>query len=98
MASFFSQSSFDHTALTYYIIIQHDLILLPNNGPPIPDSYRKQIFEPAFSIRQTGRGLGLHVARDLLAAYNCSLDLAQEGTLLSGPCFRIRFDGRRVIN
>jgi signal transduction histidine kinase len=72
-------------------------ILLANNGPAIPPQYRKLIFEPSFSTRQTGRGLGLHVARDLLAICHCSLELLEDTSLLSGPCFRIRFDGRRIL-
>ncbi len=72
-------------------------IMIANNGPAIPTQYRKLIFEPSFSMRQAGRGLGLHVARDLLAICNCSLELGEDASLLVGPCFRIRFDGRRVM-
>ena len=72
-------------------------ILIANNGPAIPTHYRKLIFEPSFSLRQAGRGLGLHVARDLLAMANCFLELADNMSLLAGPCFRIRFDGRKVM-
>ena len=73
-------------------------ILIANNGPAIPPQFKNLIFEPSFSMRQSGRGLGLHVARDLLAICNCSLELAEEVSLLSGSCFRIRFDGRKVIS
>jgi signal transduction histidine kinase len=73
-------------------------VLIGNNGPAIPDQYRKLIFEPSFSMRKAGRGLGLHVARDLLAICHCALELAEEAPLsLSGPCFRIRFDRRKVV-
>jgi len=72
-------------------------IRISNNGPAIPTQYRKLIFEPSFSMRQAGRGLGLHVAHDLLAICNCSLDLVEDTPLLAGPCFRIRFDRRRVM-
>jgi len=73
-------------------------ILIANNGPVIPDQYRNLIFEPSFSMRKTGRGLGLHVARDLLATCHCILELAEGSvSLLSGPCFRIRFDRRRQV-
>lgn len=73
-------------------------VLIANNGTAIPPQYKKLIFEPAFSMRQAGRGLGLHVARDLLATSNCSLELVEDETLLpAGACFRIRFDGRRVL-
>jgi two-component system C4-dicarboxylate transport sensor histidine kinase DctB len=73
-------------------------ILIANNGPAIPDQYRKVIFEPSFSMRKSGQGLGLYVAHDLLATCNCVLELSEEGLpSLSGPCFRIRFDRRRVV-
>ncbi len=72
-------------------------LLITNNGPAIPEAYRKLIFEPSFSMRRDGRGLGLHVAHGLLASCNCSLELAEEASLLSGPCFRVRFDRRRVV-
>jgi len=73
-------------------------LLVTNNGPAIPEAYRKLIFEPSFSMRKAGRGLGLHVAHSLLATCNCSLELAGGVSLLTGPCFRIRFDRRRVVH
>jgi nitrogen fixation/metabolism regulation signal transduction histidine kinase len=55
------------------------------------------IFEPYFSTRKAGRGLGLHVAKDILAGYNSSLELVSGKLSLPGACFEVRFDQRRVI-
>jgi C4-dicarboxylate-specific signal transduction histidine kinase len=71
-------------------------LLIADSGPGVPPGIAKLIFAPYYSTRQAGRGLGLHVARDILASYNSSLDLASEPSRLPGACFEIRFDGRRV--
>ena len=95
-----SEASISDPRLAIQLIAEKDFhgVLIVNNGPAIPDTYRKLIFEPSFSMSKAGRGLGLHVAHDLLATCNCSLELDAGISSLSGPCFRIRFDRRRVVN
>jgi signal transduction histidine kinase len=72
-------------------------LLISDSGPGIPSHLRKLIFEPYFSTRKAGRGLGLHVAKDILAGYNCSLELVSGKESLPGACFQVRFDQRRVM-
>lgn len=67
-----------------------------DSGSGVTAGTEKLIFMPYFSTRHAGRGLGLHVARDVLALYNSTLEFAGNGTMLSGACFQIRFDGRRT--
>ena len=69
---------------------------LLDSGPGVSDDVRHLIFEPTFSTRQAGRGLGLSVARDILAVYSSSLELVKRDSSLAGACFEIRFDGRRL--
>lgn len=71
-------------------------LIIADNGPGIAQDHYKLIFEPFFSTRKAGRGLGLHVARDILTGYNSSLELVTDKSSLPGACFAIRFDGRRV--
>lgn len=71
-------------------------IIVADNGPGVRPQQRKLIFRPYFSGRQDGAGLGLHVARDILARYNSTLELQTSATLLPGASFIIRFDRRRV--
>ena len=41
-------------------------LLIENDGGPIPDAVAKRVFEPFFSTRATGTGLGLAVVRRLI--------------------------------
>lgn len=67
-----------------------------DSGPGVPVAVQGLIFEPYFSTRQAGRGLGLHVARDILAGYNSTIQLVTAHSPLPGACFEVRFDGRRL--
>lgn len=71
-------------------------IIVADNGPGVRSDQRKQIFRPYFSGRRDGAGLGLHVARDILALYNSTVDLQTPSELLSGASFLIMFDRRRI--
>lgn len=61
------------------------VLCLSDDGPGIPEADRLRIFEPFFTTRreQGGAGLGLSIARALLAASKASLDLgrAERGTV-----------------
>ena len=72
-------------------------IRIADNGPGIATGIKHLIFQPYFSTRQSGRGLGLHVARDILNIYNCSLEQVEGKSRQPGACFEIKFDLRRVI-
>ena len=37
-----------------------------NNGPAIPEKHLASIFEPGFSGKGEGRGMGLHIARETM--------------------------------
>ncbi len=60
-----------------------------NSGPPVPVEYRKQIFEPYFTTRQDAAGMGLFLARDLLATIGGSIEL---GRKRKRPQFKVRLD------
>ena len=64
-----------------------------DNGDGISASMREQVFEPFFTTRVDGTGLGLYVARELCEGNQASLTLLNNN---SGCCFRITFaDPRR---
>ncbi|WP_374335004.1 nitrogen regulation protein NR(II) [Leeia sp.] len=64
-------------------------LALWNDGPPIPPELQSQLFEPFFTTRSTGTGLGLYIARELCAANGAALRYvaAEQGVTfeLSGP-------------
>jgi two-component system sensor histidine kinase PilS (NtrC family) len=60
-----------------------------DNGPGIATDMTDQIFEPFYTTRSSGTGLGLYLARELCGINNARLSYqpAAEG----GSCFRISF-------
>ncbi len=68
-------------------------VLYADSGPGIPPENRKYVFEPFFSTKDPGRGLGLYIARQLLARHDYSIELAdtKRERILEGACFVIHF-------
>ncbi|MDX1459882.1 MAG: ATP-binding protein, partial [Xanthomonadales bacterium] len=59
------------------------VISIEDNGPGIPEDRISNIFEPFYTTRQQGSGLGLYVARQLCEANQAALTVdssAQQGT------------------
>lgn len=65
------------------------LVTVADDGPGVPAGDRERLFEPFFTSRRSegGTGLGLPIARSLLAASNGRLDL---GDREGGACFEVR--------
>lgn len=45
-----------------------------SDGPPIPPEVERHLFEPFFSTRSRGTGLGLYICRELCERYGASID------------------------
>lgn len=50
-------------------------IRITDNGPGVPDEYRAGIFEPLFSTRSGGIGLGLPIARRIIEQHGGTMTL-----------------------
>jgi signal transduction histidine kinase len=62
-------------------------ILVQDTGPGIPENRRNDIFEPFFSTKEGGTGLGLTVSYNIVTAHGGTLDLVNENE--PGACFRL---------
>jgi signal transduction histidine kinase len=53
-------------------------IRIVDNGSGIPEDLQEKIFEPLFSTKSFGVGLGLSVIRDIMEAHNGGVDIESE--------------------
>lgn len=66
-----------------------------DNGAGIPVDVRGRIFEPFFSTRHNGTGLGLYLAREL--SEGCGVRLEQAPAADGGSRFRLSFPDHRLL-
>jgi signal transduction histidine kinase len=64
------------------------IVLFSDSGPGVPDDIRDRIFDPYFSAKPDGVGLGLTIAGETAAEYDGSLELVSGGPL-PGATFRV---------
>lgn len=66
---------------------------ISNNGPSIPIQDFERIFELGFTRKVNGRGMGLHICREVLAAetYRLYIDTPREGSTVT---FKLEQDSR----
>ena len=62
---------------------------LRDNGPGIPKKAQGNLFEPFFTTRNEGTGLGLYIARQLCEANHIRLEYLSQPR--GGSCFRLSF-------
>ncbi|HXF86651.1 MAG TPA: response regulator [Anaerolineales bacterium] len=62
-------------------------LLFEDTGPGIPEDLRNNIFEPFFSTKEGGTGLGLTVSYNIVTAHGGALDLVEGSG--AGACFRL---------
>ena len=67
---------------------QGALVEIIDRGPGIPAPHQRQLFEPFFTTRADGTGLGLYICKQLLGANQGSIEYVNVPG--GGSCFRIQ--------
>jgi len=62
---------------------------ISDNGPGIPETVLDRIYDPFFTTRNAGTGLGLYLARELCDANNIRIEYIPIS--IGGSCFRLTF-------
>ncbi|HSH59517.1 MAG TPA: HAMP domain-containing sensor histidine kinase, partial [Acidimicrobiales bacterium] len=66
-------------------------LIVADNGPGISPALARAIFEPFYTTRREGLGLGLFIVRMLLERYDGRIDVLDDDRLLPGANLRVRF-------
>ena len=59
-------------------MLETDLIRVADAGPGIPDDVLEKIFEPLFSTKGFGVGLGLPIVKNIMEQHGGSIDIRTE--------------------
>ena len=59
-----------------------------DNGPGIPSAKLRKVFDPFYTTKQTGTGLGLFVTQRIVKAHGGTIEV--ESTEGQGACFTIQ--------
>ena len=68
-----------------------DVVVVRDDGPGVSAGERERIFEPLYSSKAKGTGLGLTLCRQLLELHGGSIEL--EPSTGRGAAFRLRLPG-----
>jgi signal transduction histidine kinase len=63
--------------------------IFADNGPGVRPEVRDRIFQPFFTGKKDGHGLGLYLVKSVLERYRFSIELVDEPLLLAGANFRV---------
>ena len=65
-----------------------DTIVLADDGPGIPPELRENVFEPLFTTKPKGTGLGLTICRQIVQRHGGTIELIETGN--QGAAFQVR--------
>jgi len=70
-------------------------VLVRDSGPGIKPEIEPYLFDPFFSTKQEGRGLGLYIVYDIISRRGWSIELAPSNEQFPGAHFLLTFEPRK---
>jgi signal transduction histidine kinase len=70
-------------------------VFISDSGKGVPERFKENIFDPFFSMKEDGRGLGLFIAKEIMEEKKFIIELAELGDnphLLQGASFKLTFN------
>jgi two-component system sensor histidine kinase HydH len=83
-----------HIEINIYADRQNACIAIADNGPGIEPAFCEKVFDPFFTQRQGGIGLGLAVVRQIIEAHHGSITASNSH--LGGALFNIKFPKEKL--
>ena len=65
------------------------IVLVANDGEPIPVSAQEQIFIPFYTTKKEGSGIGLSISRQIMRQHNGTIDLLRSD--VNQTVFELKF-------
>jgi signal transduction histidine kinase len=62
--------------ITSYEKKEHIIIKVGDSGPGIPPNMRERIFEPFYTTKKTGSGIGLSICQRIIADHNGTIGVS----------------------
>ncbi len=72
------------------------VIEVHDDGPGVPESMRRRIFDPYFTTKTDGTGLGLAIVKKIVVEHGGEIEVT-ESERLGGACFVLRLPGLRIL-
>ena len=71
------------------------MVEIKDRGPGIPPEYLERIFDPFFSLKEKGSGLGLSIAANIMQAHSGTIKVHNRGK--QGACFQLVFPSAEPV-
>ncbi len=65
------------------------IVMVANDGEPIPVSAQEQIFIPFYTTKKEGSGIGLSISRQIMRQHNGTIDLLRSD--VNQTVFELKF-------
>jgi PAS domain S-box-containing protein len=73
------------------------VVEIKDRGPGIPPEYLERIFDPFFSMKEKGSGLGLSIASNIMQAHGGTIKVQNNGKQW-GACFQLIFPSAKGVS